>query len=79
MDEQTTNEFNRILSKPIGELTPEDKGFLQARQSYMGRKTKEQYKEVLGEKIIIDKPEEQVADTNPFPSSPDDGQDEIEE
>lgn len=77
MDVETQAEFNRILNKPIGELTPEEKVFLQARQSYMGRRTKEDYKEVLGDKIEIEDKPEEPTNTNPHPSeNEDDGQDE---
>lgn len=71
MDQETKDYFNSLLEKPMDELTSEEKLFLQARQSYMGKKTREQYKEVLGEKVEIEEPKEVTAEelnTNSHPS-----------
>lgn len=77
LDPDVEKELYRIRHKDMSELTEYDKGFLRARATYLGRKDRKKYKDILQqENKPIEKPQEDV-NPNPFPpETEDDGVDE---
>lgn len=47
MNEEAVKELNRILAKPIRELTDDEKAFLRARRTYLKESQLKEYEDVL--------------------------------
>lgn len=77
MNPEAEAKLKKILAKELHELTVEDKAFLKARWTYVGKSSRVKFAKVLDEKIEpVEKKEEEPAE-NPFEES--DGEDEVEE
>lgn len=80
MDEQTEAYLKRVLEKDLHELTPEDKAFLKARWSYVGRRSRDRLGAILEESTDEPRETEEVVEVKtdvPFPNLDEDGQDEV--
>lgn len=67
MNPEAKAELNRILEKDRNELTEQDKAFLRARREYLGKKTREDYKDIIKGKNEPIGEAPAAVDTNPFP------------
>lgn len=66
MDKEAQKYFDGLLQKPITALTPDNIAFLQARQSYLGKKQLAKYAEVLKIKVKAEPKVEDAPAEDPF-------------
>lgn len=58
MNPEAEEYLKNILKKELHELTPHDIGFMKARISYIGRRSREKFEEVLGKETPQEEPKE---------------------